>query len=187
MTKWLMGSLLVGMVLASGLVASLRTRDVIVAKTLPKPPAQAMQESLFRTGSLEVAKVFGRARGCEEASPELIYTVSREAVGSGIDPRLAAATVAIESECNPFAVSNRGAIGYMQVTPKTWCSKYDCTARYNLLNMHDNVHVGVSILAELIHAYGVKNGVRRYQGLGIGCASCDDRYVDKIMTMAAIK
>jgi hypothetical protein len=171
----------------SGSLAVLSTRDFIVAKTLPKPPSDVLKESLFRTGPLEVAKVFGRAHGCEDATPELINDVSNEAVRSGIDPRIAAATVAIESACDSFAVSNRGAIGYMQITPKTWGTKYDFMSRYNLLNMHDNVHVGVSILSALIHTYGVKNGVRRYQGLGVGCESCDDRYTDKIMFLAGTK
>jgi hypothetical protein len=187
MSKLLIFIITLFVVLTTGWFAVLSTRDFVAAKTLPKPPAEVLKESLFRTGPLEVAKVFGRARGCEDATPDLINTVSNEAVRNQIDPRIVAATVAIESACNSFAVSNRGAIGYMQITPKTWSPKYDFMTRYNLLNMHDNVHVGVSILSDLIHTYGVKNGVRRYQGLGVGCDTCDDRYTDKIMSLAAVK
>src|SRR5260370_12374039 len=150
----------------------------------PKPPAMAYQFSQFRTGPLEVAKVFGRSRGCENASPDLIMTVSEQAVNNGIDPRIAAAAVAIESACNQFAVSSRGAIGYTQVTPKTWNKTYDFTQSYNLFNLHDNVQVGISILASLIHTYGEKEGVRRYQGLGIGCETCDGAYTEKILSLA---
>lgn len=151
---------------------------------VPKPPLSAYAFSQFRTGPLEVAKVFGRSHGCEQATPELILAVSEEAVRNGIDPRIAAATVAIESACNQFAVSSRGALGYTQVTPKNWCSTYDCTERYNLLNLHDNVHVGISILSGFIHTYGEKDGVRRYQGLGIGCETCDGAYTEKILSLA---
>lgn len=151
---------------------------------VPKPPLISYQYSQFRTGPLEVAKVFGRSRGCENASAELILTVSEQAVNNSIDPRIAAAAVAIESACNQFAVSSRGAIGYTQVVPKIWCGKYDCTNQYNLLNLHDNVQVGVSILAGLIHTYGEKEGVRRYQGLGVGCDTCDGAYTEKILSLA---
>jgi hypothetical protein len=150
----------------------------------PKPPAIGYQYSQFRTGPLEVAKVFGRSKGCENASPELILAVSEQAVNNSIDPRIAAATVAIESACNQFAVSSRGALGFTQVVPKIWCGKYDCTIQYNYLNLRDNIQVGISILAGLIHTYGEKEGVRRYQGLGVGCDTCDGAYTEKIISLA---
>lgn len=150
----------------------------------PKPPASVFQPSERKIAPLEVAKVFGRSRGCENASPELIQAVAQEAIFNSIDARIAAATVAIESACNPYAVSVRGAVGLMQVTPKTWGEKFDFSKTYNLLNLHDNVHVGVSILSDMIHTYGVREGVRRYQGLGVGCDTCDGAYTDKIMNLA---
>lgn len=154
------------------------------AVSAPKPPAEALQYSIFRTAPIAVAMVFGRAQGCDNAPVELVNEVAEQASRRGVDPRIAAATVAVESGCNGFAISNRGAIGYMQVMPKIWSTKYDCTKRYNYFNLHDNVQVGVSILAENIQRFGVAEGVRRYQGTGTDCATCDGAYTDKILRLA---
>lgn len=151
---------------------------------VPKPPADALQYSVFRTAPIAVAMVFGRATGCADASVELVNEVAEQASRQGIDPRLAAATVAVESGCNGMAISSRGAIGYMQVMPKIWNTKYDCTKTYNLLNRHDNIQVGTSILAENIQKFGVTEGVRRYQGTGTDCPTCDGAYTDKILRLA---
>ena len=184
--QFMMLSIAFFMSFSTGLLvkAARSTTTTIEQRFRPKLPKIAFVPSSFRTGPLEVAKVFGRAKGCERATPELIQAVSDESVLHGIDPRIAAATLAIESSCNPYAVSVRGAVGLMQITPKTWSDKYDFTKTYNLLNLHDNVQVGISILADMIHTYGEREGVRRYQGLGVGCSTCDGAYTDKIMGLA---
>src|SRR5260370_33834829 len=82
------------LIIPSGSPVSVDTRFI------PKPPAIAYQLSAFRTGPLEVAKVFGRSRGCENASPELIFAVSEQAGNNSIDPLIAAPPAAIESACN---------------------------------------------------------------------------------------
>lgn len=132
---------------------------------------------------LDVARVFGRSSGCAEASPTLITAVADEALRAGLDPRLLAATVAVESGCDPLAVSRRGAIGLTQVMPKLWKDKYDFTV-INLFNTHDSLHTGAAILGGLVKQYGVIEGVKRYQGIGVGCDTCDDGYVPKILSLA---
>jgi soluble lytic murein transglycosylase-like protein len=136
------------------------------------------------TSPIEVARIFGRAQGCSEASPDLIQLVARESVGAGVDPRIFAALIAVESGCNQYAISNRGAIGYTQVLPRVWRTKYDFSNQYNLLNAKDNIHVGATILADLVQNYGLREGVRRYNGLGVDCATCDANYTAKILNLA---
>ena len=134
--------------------------------------------------ALDVARVFGRSQGCAEAKPELITAIAVEAVKDNLDAHILAALVAVESACDPMAVSKRGAIGLTQVMPKIWQSKFDFSGSVNLLNPTDNLRAGAAILGDLINHYGVSQGVRRYQGTGTDCASCDDNYVPKILALA---
>ena len=149
----------------------------------PVPDAAAMTYSALRSESFEVAKVFGRASGCQDATPEFINQVTTDAVGSGLDPRIAASTIAVESACNPMAISSKGAVGYMQVRPTVWKSGYDFS-KVNLLNPSDNLRVGIEILAGLVSQYGLADGLHRYNGTGVGCKTCDADYVPRILALA---
>jgi hypothetical protein len=183
----------IGIVLltAFGLNASIRPitsmRDGVMqmlAHQMPQPPAMAFQYSIFRTAPLEVAKVFGRTPGCADADAELIQATAQAAIEAGLDPAIAAATVGVESGCNQFAVSNRGAIGIMQIMPKVWSTKYDFAGSVNLFNRADNLRIGAQIEAGLITQYGVDGGIRRYNGLGVDCSTCDAGYTSKILLLA---
>jgi hypothetical protein len=154
------------------------------AEVLPPPPASITKQY---AAALDVARVFGRSPGCTDASPELITAVATEAIQMKLEPRILAATIAVESACNQYAVSNRGAIGLMQVVARTWKDTYDFSKDFNLLNRSDNLHVGASILAGLIKQYGQVNGLRRFNGLGDGCATCDAAYPSKITVLAGVK
>lgn len=151
-----------------------------VKVSVAKPP-------VIEIAPLQVAMVFGRAQGCDEASPDLIQATAQAAMDAKIDPRIAAATLAVESACNQFAVSSRGAIGFMQVMPRIWKDKYDFTGSVNLLNRQDNIRVGAQILGGLVKQYGVAEGVRRYQGTGETCDTCDGRYTSKILSLARVE
>ena len=144
----------------------------------PHPDASALIE--------EVAHVFKRSQRCAEAAPEFIDVVAQEALRAGIDPRMVAATVVVESGCNQYAISRRGAIGYMQVMPRVWKDRYDIAGEYNLFNDRDNVRVGATILSHLVQTYGTREGVRRYQGTGQDCRTCDRGYTAKILTLAEL-
>src|SRR5208337_3861523 len=126
----------------------------------------------FRTAPLEVAKVFGRSAACSETSADFIGVVSVSAIHAGISPKILAATIAVESGCNPLAVPNRGAIGLTQVVPKVWSKQFDFS-KVNLLNGQENLKVGSTILSQLIREHGLADGVRRYNGLGVDCETCD--------------
>lgn len=148
------------------------------------PSVPALGYSVWRTGPLDVAKVFGRSPGCTDASPELINQVTKAAVYAGLDPALAAATVAVESGCNPYAVSNRSAIGLMQIVPKVWKNDFDFRGSINLFNEQDNLNVGTKIMAKYVADFGLQAGVRHYNGMGTTCDTCDGAYVNKILSLA---
>jgi len=153
-------------------------------RLLPVPPEFAYNYSPYRTASIEVAKVFGRSPSCANADADFITEVGRTAVYNGLDPRIAAATIAVESGCNDFAVSSRGAIGLMQIRVSSWKNQYDFGGKVNLLNRHDNVRVGTEILSKLVQQYGTAEGLHRYNGLGQDCATCDPSYAAKILSLA---
>lgn len=134
--------------------------------------------------ALDVANVFGRSPGCSDASPILITEIAQEAVKVEIDPRVLAATIAVESACNQYATSAKGAIGLMQVVPRVWKDKYNFEHDFNLLNPTDNITVGAEILSGLIKQYGAVNGLRRYNGLDTTNAAYDAGYTDKITLLA---
>jgi len=159
-------------------------QHLLLARFRPVPPAEFQQEySAVVNAPLTVAKVFGRSQACADIDADFIYYVARQARHTGIDPAVAAATIATESGCNALAVSNRGAVGIMQVMPKVWNTQFDFS-RVNLLNREQGVAVGLQIEAGLIRQWGLHGGVRRYQGLGEGCDSCDDGYTGKILALA---
>lgn len=67
----------------------------------------------------------------------------------GVDPRLALAVIAVESNFEPRAISIKGARGLMQLIPET-------AARFNVKNsfdIHDNVRGGLTYLRWLLAYY----------------------------------
>lgn len=134
--------------------------------------------------AVEVAKVIGRSPDCSRMNLQAILAIVDAAAASEIDPKIPAAVVSIESGCNPLAISNRGAIGLMQVVPKVWASKFDFSKpENNLFNPLSNLDVGTTILAGLVKQYGTEEGIKRYQGLGEHCATCDGTYTARVLKL----
>ena len=156
----------------------------IVLRNMPHSTSAMLVFSIWRTAPLEVAKVFGRAPGCADADSELIEMTAKAAIETNLDPAILAATVATESSCNPYAVSSRGAVGYTQIMVKIWSVKFDFGHEVNLFNKRDNLHTGAVIMAGLINQYGTQAGIQRYNGVGVGCDSCDSGYSSRILALA---
>jgi soluble lytic murein transglycosylase-like protein len=97
-----------------------------------------------------------------EIAPEVrvLQPVLREAAREqGIDAELLQAIIVVESGYNRRAVSPRGAIGLMQITPETG-DRYASPAERRkpaaerLLDPASNVRAGARMLADLTHRYG---------------------------------
>lgn len=147
----------------------------------PSPPAALLGSySWWRTGPVEVALVFGRSRGCERAGYRLVEEVSAAALAAGLDPAVFAAVVAVESGCDRYAVSPRGAVGLAQVNIRAWKDTFDM-GRVNLFNEDDNLRTGALILSALVGRYGREEGLMRYNGTTERCRSyCDPGYSSKV-------
>lgn len=70
----------------------------------------------------------------------------------GVPPNLVQSVLLRESGGNPNALSNKGAVGLMQVLPST-ARGYNVNAQ-QLYNPATNVDVGAHYLADLYHRYG---------------------------------
>jgi soluble lytic murein transglycosylase-like protein len=77
--------------------------------------------------------------------------VQRAARENEVDPALVHAVIAAESNYNPKAVSEKGAIGLMQIMPDTG-RRFGAKAK-DLYSPAENIEVGVRYLAELIEMF----------------------------------
>ena len=91
-----------------------------------------------------------------KALQPLLREVARE---HGVDVELLKAIITVESGFNTKAVSPRGAIGLMQITPET-ADRYASGAEakrpaaQRLLDARTNLRTGARMLADLIRRYG---------------------------------
>lgn len=81
--------------------------------------------------------------------------IEKEGKKYGIDPVLITAIIAVESNFNSKAVSNKNAIGLMQILPST--GKMYGVTESELRNGVKNIEVGVKYLAELKERFGSIN------------------------------
>ncbi|WP_246791385.1 lytic transglycosylase domain-containing protein [Bradyrhizobium commune] len=91
----------------------------------------------------------------QSASDRYAMPVAEAARRFGIPAAWIRAVMRIESHGEPRAVSPKGALGLMQLMPKTWA---DMRARYGLgrdpFDPHDNILAGAAFLRELHDRYG---------------------------------
>lgn len=92
-----------------------------------------------------------------EIAPEVkaVQPWVREAAARhGVDAELLKAVIAVESGYQPGAVSPRGALGLMQITPET-ASRYASPAEAaRLAEPRINIHTGARMLADLLRRFG---------------------------------
>lgn len=80
--------------------------------------------------------------------------VREAAEQTGVDAELLKAVIAVESSYQKGAVSPRGAVGLMQITPET-ASRYASPAEAaRLIEPRINIHTGARMLADLIRRFG---------------------------------
>jgi soluble lytic murein transglycosylase-like protein len=76
-----------------------------------------------------------------------------------LDPQLVTAIILVESEARPWALSQKGAVGLMQVMPHM--SEARILAG-NLTTIESNVAAGCSILSDNIRRLGEDDGISAY-------------------------
>lgn len=87
---------------------------------------------------------------------------------TGVDPLLILAVMAIESRFHPFAESDFGAKGLMQVVPRFHLDKLAAHGGEEaVLDPRTNIHVGAQILREYVRRTGsLEEGLQLYAGAG---------------------
>ena len=109
---------------------------------------------------------------------ELPILVGRNIRNTPLSPAVVAATIVVESSCNPSAISPAGAVGLLQVMPKVWG-----VPRKELLNPARNIEVGTRILSDYVKQSGLRDGLKRYYGMFDG----SDAYADRILMIAGAR
>jgi soluble lytic murein transglycosylase-like protein len=92
----------------------------------------------------------GRAANWLAKSAAFDHFIEQAARSHKVRPELVRAVIVVESAFNPNAVSNRGAVGLMQLQPAT-------ARRYGVANAFDpeqNIKAGVHYLRDLLTRYG---------------------------------
>ncbi|MBS2032307.1 MAG: lytic transglycosylase domain-containing protein [Deltaproteobacteria bacterium] len=84
----------------------------------------------------------------------LAATIVREAHSQGLDPRLVAAVVEVESGFDRFAISPVGALGLMQLMPATANALSPGDGASRLFELEGNVALGCRYLATLVREFG---------------------------------
>ena len=121
-----------------------------------------------------------RYRVAENAASEVVRAAFAEGRRHGLDPMLILAVIAVESRFNPFAASEQGALGLMQVVPRFHKDKIVDDGTPSMLRPEENIAVGARILKDAIQRGGSDAlGLQLYNG------SFDDEtraYSNRVLT-----
>jgi len=120
------------------------------------------------------AEVVYISNGCSPKFARLTGIIARE---NGINPRVLAAVVVIESSAHPDSV-HQGDVGLMQINTRVW-KKY---SQAELKNPERNLRVGARILKNCINRYGLVEGLHAYNGFG----NPTDEYSTAVLTHAGM-
>jgi soluble lytic murein transglycosylase-like protein len=128
-----------------------------------------------------IERLLGRYSVQERDRSRVAKAIVENSRKQGLDPKLVASIVIVESRANPFAISDASAVGVMQIHLPTWGRTAD-RENINLFKVEDNIALGVRILKGYVAQYGLWNGVMRYNGW-VGTPESEanvDEYVQKV-------
>jgi len=138
--------LILGTAVAAALVAPLAAgaaASEVVLEATPAPRAVSVVRADARTGRL-VRSVVVRAKPAvgDGSAPDVRTLVEEAAKNLDVSPLLVDSVIQVESNYNPYAISNKGAQGLMQLMPAT-------ARRFGVTNTFDakqNIEGGVRYL-----------------------------------------
>lgn len=121
-----------------------------------------------------------RYRVAQDAAGEVVRAALTEGRRHGIDPMLILAVIAVESRFNPFAESEQGAVGLMQVVPRFHMDKIAAAGASSMLVPEANIAIGVRILKD-----SIRRGGSDAAGLQLYNGSLEDEtqaYANRVLT-----
>jgi len=105
-----------------------------------------------------------RYRVANDAASEVVRAAFAEGRRHGLDPMLILAVIAVESRFNPFAASEQGALGLMQIVPRFHKDKLG-DPELSVLSPEANIALGARILKDAIRRGGSDAaGLQLYNG-----------------------
>lgn len=154
--------------------------------TAPTPAMTQSVPSLVGPLSPEMQKVRDfvsrRYRVSDRALEPVLAAAESSGRKHGVDPLLIVAVMAIESSFNPFAESNMGAQGLMQVIPRFHLDKIGHDADEDaLFDPLLNVHVGTLVLREGLQRFGSLQRALQYYGGALRDPNAS--YANKVLAM----
>lgn len=153
-----------------------------VAVEAPKAPKATEIFALSREMSAVRDWVSRRYRVSNVALEPVLRAAEEAGKHVGIDPLLIVAVMAVESSFNPFAESNMGAQGLMQVIPRFHMDKIgDARGKDALFDPQLNVRVGTLVLHEGLRRYGSMQSALQYYGGAL--KDPEAGYARKVMAM----
>src|SRR5438093_1395163 len=140
---WLLGLIPLAVVFMGGSfqaqeIVTLTSKDGRIIYANTEEPSPSANNALATAGVRKAQKTDPDAPAAE-AIDGMIDHISEQ---QGVDPELVKAVARVESNYNPRAVSNRGALGVMQLRPET-------AKRFGVVNVWDprqNIEGGVKFL-----------------------------------------
>lgn len=129
-----------------------RAQAISPLESAPLPDGSGLQGAIGVGGSGAPVDPFGAGMrvGSDGVNPEIESLISKVAVESGVDTKLLRAIVEQESAFNPYAVSNKGAQGLMQLMPTTSAS----LGIRNPFDPLENLRGGARYFAKQVEQFG---------------------------------
>lgn len=152
------------------------------APVAPAPVAVVDEPSLSKE-MLRVRDWIARRYNVSTVALEPVLAAAETAGrGVGIDPLLIVAVMAVESRFNPFAESQMGAQGLMQVIPRFHMDKLAADEGGEaLFDPEVNVRVGTQVLYEGLRRYGSMQAALQYYGGAL--SDPEAAYARKVMAI----
>lgn len=154
---------------------------VTLNQPLPQGKAEKARPSLSSAMSTALDFVSQRYRVSPTALQPVFEAAQNAARQRNLDPLLIVAVISIESGFNPYAQSNMGAQGLMQIIPRYHQDKLAKVGdKASFLDPVTNVELGAQILHEAIRRQGdLRLGLQYYGGAS---DDLEQAYANKVMT-----
>ncbi|AYH42312.1 transglycosylase [Azoarcus sp. DN11] len=159
----------------------------------PEPAAEAPAETPRPKVATPAGGLSAEMRGVRDfvvqrynistrALEPLLAAAERSGRKLGVDPLLIVAVMAIESSFNPFAESQNGAQGLMQVIPRFHLDKIGRNAGEDaLFDPMLNIRVGTQVLVEGVQRFGSMQAALQYYGGALSDPNAS--YANKVLAL----